>query len=37
MNPPPLEHIIEACKRAISEHDFDTLTDYYADDAVRVI
>lgn len=33
----PLRAVIEACDRAITAEDFDTLMDAYADDAVLVV
>ena len=33
---PPLKAIIEACDRAISQEDYETLIDYYAEDALLV-
>lgn len=32
-----LKHIIQACDRAITAEDFDTLMTYYADDATLVV
>lgn len=37
MSSHPLRHIIEACDKAISEKDYDTLMAYYAEDAALVI
>lgn len=37
MNEHPLRQIIEACDRAISAKDFDSLMEYYAEDAVLVV
>jgi ketosteroid isomerase-like protein len=34
---PPLKAVIEACDRAISQEDYDTLMDYYAEDALLVV
>ena len=37
MVPHPLKQIIEAADRAITAEDFDTLQDFYADDATLVV
>ncbi|MBN3056866.1 MULTISPECIES: YybH family protein [Pectobacterium] len=37
MKPHPIREIIEACDKAISEHNFDALMSYYAEDAALVI
>ena len=37
MSTHPLRHIIEACDKAISEKDYDTLMTHYAEDAALVI
>jgi uncharacterized protein (TIGR02246 family) len=37
MSTHPLRHIIEACDKAISEKDYDTLMTYYAEDAALVV
>ncbi|MBO9709351.1 MAG: SgcJ/EcaC family oxidoreductase [Caulobacter sp.] len=37
MSDHPLRAVIEACDRAITAEDFDTLMDAYADDAVLVV
>lgn len=37
MSPHPLKAVIEACDRAITAEDFDTLMRAYADDAVLVV
>lgn len=34
---PQLKAVIEACDRAISQEDYDTLMDYYAEDALLVV
>ena len=34
---PPLKAVIEACDRAISQEDYETLMDYYAEDALLVV
>jgi uncharacterized protein (TIGR02246 family) len=34
---PALKAVIEACDRAISQEDYDTLMDYYAEDAALVV
>ncbi|EPC0926312.1 hypothetical protein ACUGAJ_001862 [Klebsiella pneumoniae] len=34
---PALKAVIEACDRAISQEDYDTLMSYYAEDAAMVI
>ena len=37
MSSHPLRHIIEACDKAISAKDYDTLMTYYAEDAALVV
>lgn len=37
MSSHPIRQIIEACDKAITEKDYDTLMTYYADDAALVI
>ncbi|MCU6684470.1 DUF4440 domain-containing protein [Leclercia sp. H6W5] len=37
MNEHPLRQIIKACDRAITAKDFDSLMEYYAEDAVLVV
>lgn len=37
MSSHPLQQVIEAADQAISTRDFDTLMDFYADDAILVI
>lgn len=37
MSTHPLRHIIEACDKAITEKDYDTLMTYYAEDAALVV
>ena len=34
---PQLKAVIEACDRAISQEDYDTFMDYYAEDALLVV
>lgn len=34
---PALKAVIEACDRAISQEDYDTLMSYYAEDAALVV
>ncbi|TNV21727.1 SgcJ/EcaC family oxidoreductase [Buttiauxella sp. B2] len=37
MQPHPIRQIIESCDKAISAKDFDSLMEYYADDAALVV